>query len=162
MALTPAQKTTLKSAILADGTLNAFPNTGDGNFDLAAKLSTELASPNFTVWRTTVPIAEVGDAIVATEIAGLTAIRLQRLSALSALAPNGVNASLQDRRDGYGEVFAGAGGTATTTRLNALWRRLAKRIEKILATGTGSDPSPATMGYEGVLSGDDVTAARNS
>jgi hypothetical protein len=32
MALTDAQKTTLKAAILADPTMSAFPNTSDGNF----------------------------------------------------------------------------------------------------------------------------------
>ena len=32
----------------------------------------------------------------------------------------------------------------------------------ILATGTGSDASPATMGYEGIISATDVWDARNS
>jgi hypothetical protein len=35
-------------------------------------------------------------------------------------------------------------------------------VEKLLATGTGSDGSPATMGFEGPISYQDVQAARAS
>jgi hypothetical protein len=42
-----------------------------------------------------------------------------------------------------------------------LWKRPALLGEKILATGTGSDASPATLGYEGNISYQDVQAARS-
>jgi hypothetical protein len=162
MALTTAQKSTLKAAILADSTLNAFPNTNDGNFDLAVKLSTELASPNFTVWRSNVPITAVGDNIVATELAGLTSLNATRLQTIGLYSADGVNPSMVDRRQFFDDVFSGAGGVLTRAKLLILWKRLATRIEKIFATGTGSDASPATMGYEGAITGVDVADARNS
>lgn len=161
MALTSAQQATLKAAILADGTLNAFPNTSDGNFDLATKLSTELASPAFIVWRRRVPLTELGDAMVGTEVAGLTTANLTRLQVYAEYNQEGINGS-QNTSDAFDSIFSGAGGAGTRPLLHIVWRRSATRIEKILATGTGSDASPATMGYEGVISGTDVQAARNS
>ncbi len=162
MALTSAQKATLKAAILADGTLSVFPNTSDGNFDLAFKLSNELASPAFTVWRTNVTVTQVGDNINATELAGLTTLNATRLQTIAMFSASGINASKADRRQFFDDVFSGAGGTITRPLLLALWKRFANRIEKILATGTGTDASPATMGFEGTISPQDVTDARNS
>jgi hypothetical protein len=43
-----------------------------------------------------------------------------------------------------------------------LWKRLASRVEQLFATGTGSDAVPATLGFEGPISVNDVEAARNS
>ena len=162
MALTPAQKTTLKTAINADPALNVFPNTSDGNFDLAVKLSTELASPAFIVWRSNVPIGEVGKTFNATELAGLTSLNTQRLQNLAAWLVSGVNPSLASVRQFFDDIFSGAGGQLTRPALLVIWKRSATRIEKILATGTGSDASPATMGYEGSISASDVADARNS
>lgn len=161
MALTLAQQQTLKAAILADPALNAFPNSSDGNFDLAVKLSTELASPTFTVWRTNVTVTQVGDNINASELAGLTSLNATRLQTIAVYSEAGINASKADRRQFFDDVFSGAGGTTTRAQLLILWKRLATRIEKILATGTGSDPSPATMGYEGPVSASDVATSRN-
>ncbi len=162
MSLTTAQYTTLKNAILADPTLNAFPNTSDGNFDLARKLSIELQPPGtFIVWRRRVPLTELGDAMVATEVAGLTTANLTRLQVYAEYSTAGINAS-QNTSDGFDSIFSGAGGAGTRTALHPVWRRAATRIENILSTGTGSDASPATMGYEGVISASDVTIARNT
>lgn len=162
MALTPAQKATLKAAILADPALNVFPNSSDGNFDLAAKLSTEIAAPAFIVWRTLVALGEVGRTFNATDLAGLTSLNTQRLQNLAAWLENGVNPSLASVRQFFDDVFSGAGGANTRAALLVIWKRSATRIEKILATGTGSDQSPATMGYEGVIAPSDVADARNS
>lgn len=162
MALTATQKTALKAAIIADGTLNAFPNTNDGNFDLAVKLSTEQASPAFTVWRSTVSLGEVGKTFSASELAGLTSLNTQRLQNLAAWLALGVNPSLASVRQFFDDVFSGAGGALTRAALLVIWKRLTTRIEKIFATGTGTDAAPATMGYEGTISGTDVADARNS
>lgn len=161
-ALTTAQKATLKAAILADPALNAFPNNSDGNFDLAAKLSTELASPAFIVWRTNVPIGEVGRTFNATELAGLTSLNTQRLQNLAAWLQGGVNPSLSSIRQFFDDVFSGAGGTNTRAALLVIWKRSATLVEKIFATGTGTTAAPATMGYEGAISASDVADARNS
>lgn len=58
-ALTPAQLQTLKAAINADPTLSVFPMNSDGYFDLAKKLNTQLAAPDFWVWRNSVSRSDV-------------------------------------------------------------------------------------------------------
>jgi hypothetical protein len=74
----------------------------------------------------------------------------------------GVNPSLIDVRQMFDDIFSGAGGTNTRANLLALWKRLATRGEKIFATGTGSDPSPGTLTFEGNISYQDVEQARAS
>ena len=53
LMLTPPQLATLKTDILADATLNAFPNTADGAFEITTAYNI-VASPDFWVWRTSV------------------------------------------------------------------------------------------------------------
>ena len=158
--MTPAQLTTLKNDIIADPTLNAKPNNSDGALDIANAYNLN-ASPNFTVWKTAVPIVEVGQKFNGSELAGLTTANNTRLQTI-ALYLDVVNPSIPDNRQFFDDVFSGAGGVNTRAALLALWKRLATRGEKLYATGTGSDPSPATMTFEGPVSPADVTAARNS
>ena len=162
MALTPAQLTTLKAAILADGTLNAYPNTIDGAFDMAAQKLNQVASPVFTVWKTNVPIASVGVGFSGTELAGMTTGNQTRLQTIGVYFPTGVNPSIVDVRQMFDDIFSGAGGATTRANLAAIWRRPAKMIEKIFASGTGSDAVPATMTWEGGIGYQDVLDARNS
>lgn len=159
MALTSAQLATLKADIQADSTLNAKPNNPDGNTDIANAYNAN-ASPLFTVWKTNVTITRVGDAFNGTELAGLTTANQTRLQTIAQFSPMGVNPSLADRRQFFDDVFSGAGGTTTRANLLALWKRLARRGEKLFATGTGSDASPATLTFEGVLTYQDVSQAR--
>jgi hypothetical protein len=157
--MTIAQLQTLKAAILADPVLAATPNTSDGNAQVAAAFNI-LASPSFTVWRSNVSITMVGDNIVATELAGLSSLNSTRLQTIVVLSEDGINASLSDRRQFFDDIFSGAGGAATRAKLLILWKRLALRGEKLYATGTGSDPSPATLVFEGNITGSDVDQAR--
>jgi hypothetical protein len=160
MALTTEQKATLKAAILADPTLNAFPNTSDGDFDLAVYLSNTLASPAFRVWRSDVPTADVKKAIVWTEYIGRS---VGERGAFELMISNGIiNASDVNVRQGIQDCFSGPSGAGTRTNLTNISKRDANLIEKILATGTGSDASPGTMTFVGTISGDDVASARNS
>lgn len=160
MPLTSTQLQTLKANIAADPTLSAYPRTGEGNLAIAVAYNT-IASPAFTVWKSSVPLTQVGDKISASELAGLTSLNLQRLDTMAIYAPNGVNPSLADRRAFFDDVFSGAGGAVTRAALLALWKRLATRVEKLFATGTGTDASPATLVFEGHLSYQDVEAARD-
>ena len=148
--LTPAQKATLKTAIQADSTANAFYVSGDLS-GLADYLNAP-ASPSFTVWKTLVPISGVGNAVVATDLAGLSTLNATRLQTIVTLLSGGVNPTRADTRQFFDDVFSGSGGAATRASLLILWKRLATRVEKILATGTGSDASPATSGFESPLS----------
>lgn len=160
MALTPAQLATLKTAINADPVLAAIPNTPDGAFTIADAFNA-FASPDFWVYRTNVPITEIGDAINATELVGLTALNLQRLQAMTGdLSGGSINAAVDDRRAGFDQIFSGAGGNTTRPALAVVWRRRAKRVEKLFATGTGSTGQPAKMAFEGSISYQDVLDAR--
>ena len=161
MHLTSAQLITLKAAILADPVLAAMPMNTDGDYDIATALN-QQASPAFTVWRTNVPTAQVGTAMSSTEVAGLTTANTNRLMVMEAYSGGTFNASIPDVQAGFNSVFSGTGGALTRTALLAVWKRLALRAEKILATGTGTDLAPATMGFEGTITPDHVHSARVS
>lgn len=160
MALSPAQLATLKTSIAADPVLNAKPNNSDGAFDIAAAYNL-AASPSFTVWKTKVLVAEVGDKFNGAELAGLTTANQSRLQTIAMYSAAGLNPSLADRRAAFDDIFSGAGGALTRANLLALWKRLATRGEKLYATGTGSDASPGTLVFEGQITGQDVESARN-
>ena len=159
-ALTTAQYQTLKAAIVADPTLSAQPLNSDGAFAIAAALNA-VASPAFTVWRTNVSIGDVGKNFNGAELAGLTTGNQSRLQTIAQYAAAGINPSLADQRAFFDDVFSGAGGTITRGKLLILWKRLATRFEKLYATGTGSDASPATLVIEGSLVYQDVEIARS-
>lgn len=157
--LTTEQKATLKAAIEANSTWNAFPNTDDGNFDLAVVLS-QTASPAFRVWRTDVPTKDVKKAINWTEYIARSA---GERGAFELMISNGIiNGADVNIRQGIADCFSGPNGALTLAALTDIAKRDARTIEKILATGTGSQASPATMGFEGAINFQDVKAARNS
>lgn len=157
--LTTAQIATLKADILANPDLNSKPNSGDGA-DAIAMLYNAVAAPDYWVFRSSVGVAELGDAIDATELVGLTTGKLTQLQVL--LGFGALNPSLLNRRSALDQIFSASSGTITRPALAVLWRRKATRLEKLLATGSGSTGSPATMGYEGVISYTDIEQARAS
>ena len=159
--LTPAQALTLKAAITANATWAAFPMGSDGYANLAVVLNAK-AVPAFTVWRTNVPTAHVGIAMNSTELSGMTTANTNRLMVMSAYSGGTFNPSQPDVRAGFDSVFSGAGGALTRAGLLILWKRTATEVEKVLATGTGTDAAPAIMGYEGPVGLDDVQQARNA
>ena len=159
MPFTTQQLQTIKTYINATPALAAKPNNPDGNYDIAIALNSN-ASPTFTVWKTSVPLGDVGRKFNGTELAGLTTGNQTRLQTVAQYL-NTVNPSLPDNRQFFDDVFSGAGGTNTRAALLALWKSPAKQIEKLFATGTGSDGSPATLVYEGEISYVEVENARN-
>jgi hypothetical protein len=159
--MTPAQTAAIKADILANADLNVFPNTLDGAFGIA-ELYRLNASPAVTVWKTNETVDTVGKVIVATSLAALVTADSTRLGVIVALNPGGFNPSRPDQRTFFDDVFSAVAGAPTRTALLALWKRLALRIEKLMATGTGSDASPATLTWEGPIAYQDVYTARNS
>lgn len=182
MGLSPAQLATLKAAILADNTLNAFPNTDNGNGDLATALNA-LASPDWFVWQTAVNVNDIADAInwanftpqdtpdgtvtwtnrslacqgkqfnLQTMLVGRTSMDASKAN---------LRAGLQDALTAIPSGASGASKAGGWAAVQLILSRKAKLIEKILSTGTGSQATPATMGYEGTVTGDNVTRARNT
>ena len=159
MALTSAQQQTLKTFILGDATLNAFPNTADGAFAIAALIN-QPASPTFFVWRSNVPTADCKKAMVWTEFVGRSA---GERDAWQFMLSNGIlNAADANVRQGILDIFSGPSGAGTRAALIAIASRAASVAEKLFATGTGSQAVPATMTVEGSLTFQDVWDARSS
>jgi len=159
-ALSPAQLQILKDDILANPDLNSQPNTSDGAFEIA-RLYNLNAAPNFTVWKTSVPIQQVGQSMDAGEVAGLTTANTNRLLVYANFSGGSLNPSNDSIRAGFDSIFSGAGGVNTRANLLALWKRRAKRGEKLFAVGTGSDAAPATLTFEGNITLQDVLTARS-
>lgn len=157
--LTPAQKTALAAHIAASPDLNSIPNTYDGAFEIA-RLMALPAAPAFIVWKSSVPKNEVGKAFQATALAAITAGNNDKLANFAAWNEV-VEPYRADQRAFFDDVFSVTAGATTRASLLALWKRQANRAEKLFATGTGSDASPATLTFEGTLDYNEVYAARN-
>lgn len=162
MALSVSQQQTLKAAIDADPALSSKPNNSDGNFDIA-KAFNAIASPDFTVWRTNVAISEImSNGFDWTRVDNATVGKARIWEWMARLGS--INPSKANIRAGINEAWSGTGAEQVAHR-NAIFthcKRNATRAEKLFATGTGSVGDPATMTFEGSISGDDVEAARNS
>lgn len=144
--MTPAQITALRAACFNDPTAAALISSGDAN-GLYAWLN--AVHPTYTVWRSLVGLQEVGRAINAGELAGITAIKTDRLNTFANYIPEGVEPFRADHRAFFDEVFSGAGGQITRGNLLTLWKRKATNAERLLATGTGTESVPATLSFEG-------------
>ena len=161
MALTTAQLTTIKAHIVASPDMNGQPMNSDGAFEIA-RLFNLRASPDFTVWRSNVSANEIGNAWVGTDIDGMSSLNMQRLQLLLASSPQGVfDMSRADRRAGFENPFGTNVNNPSRVAMRAVWKRLASRVEKLLASGTGSDADPAVAGWEGTISYQEVEKARS-
>lgn len=161
MPLTNEQKTTLKAAIDADPALSAFPNTPDGAFEIVAALDV-AASPDFVVWKTAVKPDEIlRNGMDWTRVDNLSVGKSRIWEWMTRLGT--FNPSKANIRAGIDATWVGtAADLAVRATVYTHCKRLATRAEKLFATGTGSDASPATMGFEGRLTYLDVMDARNS
>lgn len=159
--LTPQQLTTLRAAIDADPALAAYPNNSDGNSVIASLLN-QTASPAFLVWRTAVTWDEI-------MLNGMDWARVDNLSVGKARIWDWMfqnegrtcNPSKSNIRAGIDAAWVGtAADLAVRAAVYVHCKRSATRAEQLFATGTGSDAVPATMGWEGTLTYQDVDLAR--
>lgn len=175
MALTPAQISTLRTNIQANTNqvvyagvptnINAVPLDSDGDAAIRDWYN-QAASPAWTVWKTLVPIVEVGNAFNGTEFAGLTSLNVTRLQGIADYSAMGINPSLADRRQLFDDVFSGAGGATTRASLLVLWKVTVSNLLKLFSTGTGSNASPATvasnLSHTTLVSTSEINQARAS
>ena len=172
--LTSAQLTTLRAAIDANPVWAAYPQNGDGYFDLAKVLNI-TATPAFSVWRTDVPVSDVfdsidlskytpNDAVLSTDTDPvlsrkigwlLTAqtkqmnvqMLLQGRDRLNCSRPN-VRGGLRDAviqlPTGAGGALTSPGGASGVTTLSACVRN-ATEAEKILAQPSDSSDTTGTV-----------------
>ena len=161
MALTPQQLAALKADILADPTLSAYPMDSDGAFAIAAVYNTPTAA--FYAWRTSISADALRIAALngAAEMDNLEA---GKRDALFWMLAGTVNPSLAPTRQAFLDLTANRTGgfvaTALRAALSSAGKRTCNRIEKLLATGTGTEGSPATMTFEGSITYTDVIEAR--
>jgi hypothetical protein len=163
--LTAPQLAALKAAILADPVLAAKPMNSDGDFDIAAALN-QPAVPDYFVWRTAVPTDEIMlNGFDWTRVDNLTVGKSRIWEWMTNLGQ--INPSQSNVRAGVLAVFTTAGDLANRNAVFSHCQRLATRVEKLFATGSGTTTTdqgvgPSTMGFEGAISYQDVSLARNS
>lgn len=160
MALTPEQQQALAADVAADPAFAALPHNSDGAYAVAAAYNL-LASPDFIVWRSSVSQDEIMQN-------GFDWVRVDNLSVGKARIwewlfnnqSRSMNPSKINVRAGIDEVWKGtAADLAVRAAVYAHCTRKATRAEKLFATGTGTEASPATMTQDGSLSYNEVQAA---
>jgi hypothetical protein len=159
MSLTPAQLATLKAAILAETDAAFVSARTNGQTPLMASFYNEPSA--FVVRRSRVMSSEIGPALNYVAVSNLTTLNRDRATTFVVLNPD-FFAPTADVEAYFETTFGGTlGGEGANTRaaLQALWRRFAKRGERLYATGTGTTPSPGALVYEGDITDADIGAA---
>lgn len=172
--LTTAQLAILKAAIIADPTLDAWPNNADGNFEIAAALN-QIAVPDFYVWRSNVSLADIYHKVSGEGTSwSWTTYKAQSVteqgSWVQMFYGDAGDFNLDNMRSGVEAIFSGTPGSAQglqRAHVYAAAKRKATRGTKLFAVGTGSLAVPAELGVgtageyiEGRLSTDEIERAR--
>lgn len=149
------QRATLKAFIEANPEWMAQTHNGDGAYAIAADLNKE-AVPAYVVWKTSVSIDEIMRN-------GMDWARVDNLSVGKARIWDWLgrlgsfDASKTNVRAGIDATWVGtAADLAVRASVYTHCKRNATVLEKLLATGTGTDASPATMVAEGAISYQEV------
>jgi hypothetical protein len=142
MQLTQAQLQTLKTAINTntDPTFVGYRNSGNAG----AMAGWYNVASTFVVWKWSVTIVETGEAFNGTEWAGKTSADIERLTSVATYLSQ-YNASDDDIRTMFNDIWSGAGGQITRANLLALWKRFALKGEQLYCTGTGTDAVPGKL-----------------
>ena len=162
MSLSLAQKQAIKAYIDATPELASQPMTPDGAFAIAEALNA-IAAPQFVVWRTNVSLDEIKKSpnFAWTLVDALTVGAARIWDWMFDNASRSIDASQANIRQGVSDVWTGtAAKLVVRDAVLAVCKRDATVAEKLLASGTGTSVSPATMSHEGSLSYNDVQEAR--
>lgn len=156
--LTIEQGIIVKADVLASGDLNTIPATADGAYAIAALYGLP-ASGTWIVWKTSVNIDEIMRN-------GMDWARVDNLSVgkariwdwmtrLGTINPSRINV-----RAGIDAAWVGtAADLAVRAAVYVHCKRQANRLEKLLSSGTGTDATPAVMGFEGTVNYVDIATA---
>ena len=158
--LTIEQQATLKAFVEADATLSLIPKTYDGAYALADALKAN-ASPDFIVWRSSVSQDEImQNGFDWTQVDNTTVGKARIWEWMFNNEQRAINPSKLNVRSGIDEAWKGtAAMLAVRAAVYVHCKRKANILEKLLATGTGIDASPATLVVEGYLSYQEVHEA---
>lgn len=153
--LTTVQASTLKAVALADPVAAGYLNAGNdtGLSEWFNQQTTHI------VWRSVLTPELARAAIIkgATQLDALTVGKRDSLFYLVSGNLNVTDAAVRASLDdlcGSQNVLKGF--------VQAACKRSASLAEKALATGTGTDAAPATLNYEGVISGNDASLIREA
>jgi hypothetical protein len=160
MALTDQQKATIKADILARPEFAGAPLTVDGSAPIADFYNANV-SPGFYVWKSVVTEKEIFDnGLDWTLIDNLTVGKDRVWQWL--FKDGKADPSKPNVRAGIEEVWK---GTAAMLAQRAIvlghCKRLASNVERLLASGTGSEAVPANIGFEGTVSPVDIYYIRS-
>jgi hypothetical protein len=156
--LTTEQMAVLKADILAatdQATVDARTN---GQTTVLASIYNQEASPAFYVWRSTFSPEQARAAISGGDaLAQLDNLDAGKRDSLLWLFEGVTHPENEAQRN----AIQGLCGTQNTLKaaILAAQKRAVTRAERLFATGTGSDASPGTLGWEGFLSADDIASA---
>ena len=159
MSLSPQQQATLKAAILADPVLAPLTSGPGTDFNSVMLAMNAAASPAFIVWRTSVTRAEYqdDDAFDWTVVDNLSTGSKYRIWEWMFGTTGAINPSKAKIRAGIAACWVGnAALLAVQTAVLQRSKRSATRVEKLFATGSGSDSTPAVMVFEGNVSVNDI------
>lgn len=160
MALTPAQQLALNAYIESVPALEALPHNGDGAYAIAQVIN-KPADPAFIVWKSDVSVDEImRNGIDWARVDNLTVGKARIWDWMGRLGT--FNAAKPNIRAGIDATWVGtAADLAVRAAVYTHCKRAATIVEKLFATGVGTDATPATMTFEGAISYQDVEAARN-
>jgi hypothetical protein len=151
--LTQEQRTTLINYITSDPIFSGIPQSADGAYQVRDLLSVEN-NPAFWVWKTRVTQDEImQNGFDWVQADNLTIGQSRIWEWLFDNDQTAINPSKTNVRDGISECWKGnAGKIAVRDVVFGHCKRKANRLERLLATGTGTEAIPATMTIEGTLS----------
>jgi len=163
MALSTQQLTALKTAINAVPEWAALPNIADTAYDISAALDVP-SNPAVIVWRSSVSQDEImQNGFDWTRVDNLTVGKARIWEWVFNNSSRTFNPSKLNVRAGIDSVWVGtAADLAVRAAVYIHCKRTATKAEAIFASGSGTDVSPSTMGFEGKLSYTDVMLARAS
>lgn len=156
--MTPEQLATLKAYIFSQPDLASEPMNDDGHFNIAQKMNTQLAQPDFFVWRTLVSIAEImGNGFDWTRVDNMTEGEARIWELMTDVGT--IDPSKANIRAGVNEAFK---GTAQDDTLRGIifqhCQRPATRGQRIFATGAGTSATNTGTG-PGLAVIEEVTAS---
>lgn len=159
--MTPAQLTTLKAAIAAE-TDPAFVALRTSGATGAMADWYNIAS-TFVVRKRSVNTSSIGPVLNYVAVSNLTTINRDRATTFIILNPVSFvpTADIEAYFDTTFNGTLGGEGANTRAALQALWRRLATRGERLFATGTGTTVAPGVLVFEGAVTNDDIVQAIN-
>jgi hypothetical protein len=155
--LTVGQRTALAANITASSEFNAIPHTENGAYAIADAYNTPTSA--FVVWKTSLNADEVmRNGIDWTRVDNLSVGKARIWEWMSRLGS--FDCSKTNIRSGIDAAWVGtAADLAVRAYVYTQCKRLATRVEKLFATGTGTDATPALLVFEGAINYRDVADA---